>query len=202
MGDWAGDDRVPEAAAAGDVRAARPAQAAASPRRPLAGGAHGASRRAGAARVPGQAALDPLLRPPRRRPRRHDRPAGRPARRAGGRDAAAAARPGAHHGGRPWHDAQDPVAPLRRRARRVGADALPRPRHDVRLVAGRVRHGVPLLRHRAGRPPAQHVDRRDRRAGGRRSPVAGPGRGARRSRPASPTSCSWAWASRWPTTRP
>ena len=46
-----------------------------------------------------------------------------------------------------------------------------------------LRHGVPVLRDRPGRPPAQHVDRRDRRAGRRRCPVAGPGRGAGRSGP-------------------
>ena len=32
--------------------------------------------------------------------------------------------------------------------------------------------------------------------------VAGPRRGARAVPAASPTWCSWAWASRWPTTRP
>ena len=107
-----------------------------------------------------------------------------------------------HARGRPRHDPEDPVAAVRRRPRRVGADALPRPGDDVRLVAGRLRHGVPVLRHRPGRSPAQHVHRRDRRAGRRRGAVAGAGRGARRSRRGSPTSCSWAWASRWPTTRP
>ena len=48
---------------------------------------------------------------------------------------------------------------------------------------GRLRDGLPVLRHRPGRPAAQHVHRRDRRAGRRRRPVAGPRRGARRSRP-------------------
>ena len=41
----------------------------------------------------------------------------------------------AHARGRPRHDPQDAVAALRRRAGRVGADALPRPGHDVRLLA-------------------------------------------------------------------
>ena len=111
-----------------------------------------------------------------------DLPGGR-ARRAG---RGAAARPddaAAHAGGRQGHHPQDAVAALRRRAGRVGADALPRPGHDVRLVAGGLRHGLPVLRHRPGRPAAQHVDRRDRRAGRRRRPLAGPRRGPRRSRP-------------------
>ena len=144
----------------------------------------------------------PLLRPAGRRPGRDDRPAGRPARRAGRRAAAAADDAAAHARGRPRHHPQDPVAALRRRARRVGADALPRPGHDVRVQPGRLRHGLPVLRHRPGRPAAQHVHRRDRRAGRRRRPLAGARRGARVARAASPTSSSWAWASRWPTTRP
>ena len=105
-------------------------------------------------------------------------------------------------GGRQGHHPQDAVEALRRRARRVGADALPRPGHDVRLQPGRLRHGLPVLRHRPGRPAAQHVDRRDRRAGRRRRPVAGPRRGRPAARVGSPTWSSWAWASRWPTTRP
>ena len=67
---------------------------------------------------------------------------------------------------------------------------------------GRLRDGLPVLRHRPGRPAAQHVHRRDRRAGRRRRPVARARRGARRARAGSPTWSSWAWASRWPTTRP
>ncbi len=145
--------------------------------------AHGAARGAGPAGLPRQAALDPLLRPAGRRPGGDDRPAGRPARRAGRRPAAAPDDAAAHHGGRPGHHPQDAVEALRRRARRVGADALPRPRHDVRLQPGRLRHGLPVLRHRPGRPAAQHVDRRDRRAGRRRCPVAGPRRGPRRPGP-------------------
>ena len=47
----------------------------------------------------------------------------------------------------------------------------------------------------------QHVDRRDRRPGRRRRPGAGARRGRPAARAGSPTSSSWAWASRWPTTR-
>ncbi len=73
--------------------------------------------------------------------------------------------------------------PLRRCPRRVGPDALPRPGDDVRVQPGRLRHGLPVLRHRPGRPAAQHVDRRDRRAGRRRCPRARPGRGPGRPGP-------------------
>ena len=98
----------------------------------------------------------------------------------------AAARPddaAAHARGRQGHHAQDALEALRRRARRVRADALPGPRHRLRLQPGRLRHGLPVLRHRPGRSPAQHVDRRDRRAGRRRCPLDGARRGPRRSGP-------------------
>ena len=153
-------------------RAARPQEAAAPPRRPRRGRPQGAAGGDGAARLPGQAALDALLRATRRRPGRDDRPPGRPARRAG---RGAAARPddaAAHAGGRQGHHPQDAVEALRRRPRRVGPDALPRPRHRLRLQPGRLRHGLPVLRHRPGRSAAQHVDRRDRRAGRRRAPAS------------------------------
>ena len=179
MGHWAGHDRVPPAAAPGDVRAARPGQAAASPRRPHPGRAHGPGHRAGAAALPRQAALDPLLRPARRRPGRDDRPARRPARRAGGDVPADAARPRAHARGRPRYDAQDPVEAVRRRAGRVGADALPRPGHDVRLLARpaagwRARSARPA---RAGCSATCPPRRSSSRCRG--GPVAGPRRGAR-----------------------
>ena len=59
----------------------------------------------------------------------------------------------------------------------------PRPDHGVRLVAGRLRHELPVLRDRPGRPDPQHVGRRDRRPGGRRRAMDAARRGARRSRP-------------------
>ena len=105
------------------------------------------------------------------------------ARRAGRGAAADADDAAAHPRGRPRHHPQDALEAVRRRAGRVGADALPGPGHDVRLHPGRLRHGLPVLRHRAGRAAAQHVDRRDRRAGRRRRPRAGSRRGARRAGP-------------------
>ena len=92
----------------------------------------------------------------------------------------AAARPddaAAHARGRQGHHPQDAVEAVRRRARRVGADALPRPRHDVRVLAGRLRHGLPVLRDRPGRPAAQHV--RPPRSSSRSSPVRAPWRATR-----------------------
>ena len=41
----------------------------------------------------------------------------------------------------------------------------PQAQHGVHLVAGRLRHGVPVLRDRPGRTDPQPVDRRDPRAG-------------------------------------
>ena len=46
-----------------------------------------------------------------------------------------------------------------------------------------LRHGLPVLRDRPGRPAAQHVHRRDRRAGRGRCPGARARRGARRAGP-------------------
>ena len=164
-------------------RAPRSQEAAAPPRRPHCRRARRAGRLDGTARVPGQAAVDPLLLPAGRRPGRDDRPPGHAARRAGRRAAALADDAAAHARGRPGHHPQDAVAALRRRPRRVRADALPGPGHDVRLQPGRLRHGLPVLCDRPGRPPAQHVHRRDRRAGRRRRPLAGPRRGPGRTGP-------------------
>ena len=69
------------------------------------------------------------------------------------------------------------VAPARRRHRRVGAHALPQPRHDLHLEPGRLRHELPVLRDRPGRAHPQHVGRRDRRAGR----LGGPRAAARRA---------------------
>ena len=57
------------------------------------------------------------------------------------------------------------VVRARRRAGRDRAHALPRTRHGVRVVAGRVRDGLHVLRHRPGRVRASPRRRRDRRAG-------------------------------------
>ena len=67
---------------------------------------------------------------------------------------------------------------------------------------GRLRDGLPVLRDRPGRAAAQHVHRRDRRPGRRRAPGRWPAARCPAVRAGSPTSCSWAWGSRWPTTRP
>ncbi len=132
--------------------------------------------------LPGAAAVDPLLLATGRRARPDDRPPGGRARGAGRGAPASADDAAAHDGGRPRDHPKDPLAAVRRRPGRVGADALPRPRHHVRLEPGRLRYGVPVLRDRSGRPAAQHVDRRDRRAGRGRSAGAGTRRGRRRSR--------------------
>ena len=124
---------------------------------------------------------------------------------------AAALLPTAAHAGAPprlrrRHDPQDGLAALRRRDRRERAHALPGPGDHVRLVAGRLRHELPVLRDRPGRPDPQHVGRRDRRPGRGRGALAAQRRAGRRSpttrRCGSPTSSSWAWASRSPTTAP
>ena len=87
----------------------------------------------------------------------------------------------------------------RRHARRVGAHGLSGPRHGVHLQPGRLRDGVPVLRHRPGRAAAQPVDRaRSSTRCARPPPRPATARWA--SRRGCPTSCSWAWASRWPTT--
>ena len=103
-------------------------------------------------------------------------------------DLARAAHPDAHDARarahrRQGHHAQDAVAPARRRAGRERAHALPGPRHDVRLEPGRLRHELPVLRHRPGRAHAQHEHRRDRRAGRGRCAPARRGRGPRRAGP-------------------
>ena len=68
----------------------------------------------------------------------------------------------------------------------------PDPRDGVRVVAGRVRDGLHVLRHRPGGVRAAPRSRRDRRAG--------PARRRTRHPSVSATSCSWAWASRSRTT--
>ena len=104
-------------------------------------------------------------------------------------------------GGRQRQDGQDAVEALRRIARRVGADALQGPRHDLHLQPGRLRHGLPVLRHRPGRPATQHVDRRDRRTRSSSAPARWRTATSPVGRDACPTWSSWAWASRSPTTR-
>ena len=156
----------------------------------------------GPARVPGQAALDPLLLAAGRRPGRDDRPPGRPARRAGRGAAAAADDAAAHARGRQGHHPQDAVEALRRRARRVRADALPR---TASRCASPARPAAAWPARSA--PPARagcSATCRPPRSSSRSSPAPGRWPAARcpAARAASPTWSSWAWASRWPTTRP
>ena len=79
---------------------------------------------------------------------------------------------------------QDAVAAARRRAGRERAHALPRPGHRLHLQPGRLRHGLPVLRHRPERPDPQPLRRRDHRPGGRRRGGDGQRRDPRRPRPA------------------
>ena len=188
-----------------------PPRSAADPsRRPRRRCAQGRRHRAGPARLPRRPTRAPVLHAFRERPGRDVRPARGLARGRGRRAAAAAADRGPPQRDRRRQHPQDPVAAARRRPRRERAHALsgpgrvPRADHGVRVEPGRLRHGLPLLRHRPGRPDPQHVDGRDRRAGPRGRPAPPPtGNWAAADRPAGRagcrTSCSWAWASRSPT---
>ena len=69
--------------------------------------------------------------------------------------------------------------------------ALPGPGDRVRLDPGRLRHGLPVLRHRPG-GFTRHLT-----AGEIVEQVVGASGGPA---PGSPTWSSWAWGSRWPTT--
>ena len=68
--------------------------------------------------------------------------------------------------GRPGADHQVAVVAGRRHPGGDGADGVRRPGHRLRVHPGRVRHGLPVLRHRAGRVPTAPHRRRDRRTGG------------------------------------
>ncbi len=104
--------------------------------------------------------------------------------------------------GRRRADREGAPSPRRRRADRIGADALPGPRrlaraaHAVHLEPGRLRRRLPVLRDRRARVRARPRDGRDRRPGplrlapaGRRRPapdqrrVHGHGRAAAQPRP-------------------
>ena len=177
-----------------------------APRRPDARRARREGQGARASRLPREAAREALLHALDARPGRDDRPAGGGSRGVRPRHASAAADRGATARDRPRRHHQVPVEAARRRPRRVGADALPRSHHALRVLAGRMRHELPVLRHRPGGSHPQHVGCRDHRADRPRQPAdrrRRPGRQeARRPRPpsASRTSSSWAWASRSRTT--
>ena len=97
------------------------------------------------------------------------------------------------------HHPQDAVARARRHARRVGADGLSGPGHG-RASPARPAAGWPARSARPARagcsatcPPPRSWTRCAR-------PPPRPATGRSGSRRGCPTSCSWAWASRWPTT--
>ena len=160
--------------------------------------------RAGPARLPGQAAVDPLLLAAGRRPGRDDRPAGRPSATSWSPtllpDADDAA---AHPGGRPR-------APPARRCGGCFDGALVEsvlmryPDRVTMCVSSQAGCGMacPFCATGQGGLQRNMSHRRDRRAGASPAPARSPAARSPAVRAGSPTSCSWAWASRWPTTRP
>ncbi|CAA9238975.1 MAG: 23S rRNA (adenine(2503)-C(2))-methyltransferase @ tRNA (adenine(37)-C(2))-methyltransferase, partial [uncultured Blastococcus sp.] len=146
------------------LRRPSPGNAPAPPRRSDPRGGPRGGRRARAAGLPRRPAGPPLL-PRGHRPGADDRPAWRG---PGGAHRGAAARAADRRAApdrRQRPHAQDLVAAARRRPRRERAHALSRPRHRLHLQPGRLRHGVPVLRHRAGGADPQPVGRGDHRAG-------------------------------------
>ena len=124
------------------------------------------ARPAGLSRRPAEPAV---LRPARERPGRDDRSAGRPCATRSGRRCC-----------RPLltevRTLETDAGTTRKTLWRLHDGALvesvlmryPDADHRVRLEPGRLRHGLPVLRDRPGRPDPQPVDRRDRRPGRRR----------------------------------
>lgn len=129
------------------------------------GRTHGRGQGDGAARLPGQADLHPLLQPLRHRHRGDDGSAQGQAGRDPGTVLPAPAHRGAPSAHRERRYHQVPVAPLRRSPRRIRAHALPQPRHPVRVQSVRLRNELPVLRHRPTGSDQEHVHGRDRRTG-------------------------------------
>ena len=175
------EDRPRPGAAAA---APRPSwQGPGSPGGPDARGAHRGGQGAGPAGLPRQAALRALLRALHHRSRGpHGPPQGRP-RRARRTILPAAAHRGLTAVRRPRGHPEVPVEAVRRIDGRVRADALQRPRHPVHLLRGRLRHELPLLRHRPDGPDPQPLRRGDSRAGAHRQQDARPRRAPRWHRP-------------------
>ena len=148
----------------------------------------------------GSPAVGALLRGSARRSGRVDRPAGRRPRVAG-RAVLPPLLTRSATGLRRRHHGQDPVAAARRRSGGERADALSRPGHHVRVQPGRLRHGLPVLRHRAGglQRNLSTAEIVEQVMDGARKLDRGlrPGRSGR----ASATWSSWGWGSRWPTTK-
>ena len=157
----------------------------------------------GPAGLPRQAALRALLPALHHRSRADERPSQGPPRRDRRGHVPEAAHRGEATGHRRWQDHQVPLAPLRWLAGRVGAHALQQPHHAVHLLAVRLRHELPVLRHRPGRTDPQHVHRRNPgpdRPGQPRHRRGRTGRHRSTRKSAWATLSSWAWASPWPTT--
>ncbi|CAA9551544.1 MAG: 23S rRNA (adenine(2503)-C(2))-methyltransferase @ tRNA (adenine(37)-C(2))-methyltransferase, partial [uncultured Thermomicrobiales bacterium] len=136
------------------------------PVRPDAAGTRGAPRQEAVADLPGTPDLGLALPSIRARLRRDDdaagRAPGRPFRRVADLDDGDGSDPLS----RRRRDPEDPVPHRRRRTGRDGPHALPGPGDRLRLLPGRLRGRVRLLRDRARRPDPQPLGRRDGRAGG------------------------------------
>lgn len=93
-------------------------------------------------------------------------------------------------------DSKDVVAGRRRYHVRIGADALSAAQHGLHFLAGRLRHGLPVLCHWPGRIDSQPIDGGDPRAGACRR------RGVARRLRRSVVECGvhGYGGSRWPTT--
>lgn len=170
--------------------------AAAAPGRSRRGGPSVCRRGAGAAGVSGQAACTPVLRSADRRSASDDRPSGgrsRPDRRSDVPELAYRVR---RHHLRCRPDSKDVVAGRRRYHVRIGADALSAAQHGLHFLAGRLRHGLPVLCHWPGRIDSQPIDGGDPRAGACRR------RGVARRLRRSVVECGvhGYGGSRWPTT--
>ena len=157
---------------AADLCGAPGRQASAAPGRPRPRRAQGCGGSVGAQGVSGQAAVDSLLRATCGVAPGDDRPAEGHPRRPGGQAVAPAAHPDPDPDGRQRQDDQVGVAAARWRPGRERAHALPQTGHDLRLQPGRLRHELPVLRHRPRGADPQHVNGRDRRTGRARRTAA------------------------------
>ena len=117
--------------------------------------------------LPGRSGLERSVRATRRA-RRAGPICRKPLRAELGGQAAAGARSGHRVGQRQGRHRQVPVGARRWQPDRDRADAVPRSGDRLHLEPGRLRDGVRVLRHRAGRLHPPPDGRRDRRAGGAR----------------------------------
>ncbi len=112
-----------------------------------------------------QAACAPVLRSVDRRSAADDRSSGGRSRRGRRADVPDPAHRRRRNHVRRRPDPKDVVACRRWHHLRVGVDALPAAQYRVHLIAGGLRHGLPVLCHRPGRIGPQPVDRGNPRAG-------------------------------------